>query len=129
MFYWLSSHESKFYALLRIASGFVFIFHGTQKLFGFPSPMPFDAPPLITYVAGPIEFVGGVLIMIGFMTRPAAFLCSGLMAAAYWMGHGTKALLPIDNGGDLAFVLCFLYLFIAAHGSGPFSVDASRGEV
>ena len=128
MFYWLTAHEAKIYAVLRIAAGFVFVFHGTQKLFGFPSPMGFDAPPLITYVAGPIELVGGILILIGFLTRPAAFLCSGLMAAAYWMAHGTKALLPIDNGGELAFVLCFVYLFIAAHGPGIWSIDESRGD-
>lgn len=116
------------YALLRIVAGFLFLWHGAQKLFGFPSPLPAGVPPLIIYVAGSIEFFGGLLIMFGLLTRWSAFLSSGLMAAAYWMGHGTKALLPMQNQGELAALYCFVFLFIAAHGSGIWSLDAARGR-
>ena len=114
------------YALMRIVTGLLFIWHGTQKLFGFPADAR-EAPAFITYIAGPIELVGGILVMIGLLTRWAAFLCSGLMAAAYWMAHGTKAFFPLLNGGELAALYCFIFLFIAAHGAGIWSVDAARG--
>jgi putative oxidoreductase len=113
------------YALLRIVAGFLFLWHGSQKLFGIPLAAP-DAPAFILYVAGPIELLGGTLVLIGLYTRWAAFLCSGLMAAAYWMAHGTKAVLPHLNGGELAALYCFVFLFIAANGAGIWSVDASR---
>jgi putative oxidoreductase len=116
------------FALMRIVVGFLFLWHGAQKLFGYPVPMPPGVPSFITYVAGPIEFIGGTLVMIGLLTRWAAFLCSGLMAVAYWMAHGTKALLPIQNGGDLAVLFCFVFLFISTQGSGVWSVDSIRGK-
>ena len=118
-------YEDETYALLRIMAGLLFLWHGSQKLFGFPKEVP-EAPAFILYVAGPIELVGGLLIAIGLFTRWAAFLCSGLMAAAYWMAHGTKALFPIMNHGELSMIYCFVFLFIAARGSGIWSVDASR---
>jgi putative oxidoreductase len=124
----LSGYSSQSYALMRIVAGFLFLWHGSQKLLGFPPGMPDGVPAFITWVAGPIELVGGVLIAIGLFTREAAFLASGLMAAAYWMAHGTKALLPIQNGGETAALYCFVFLFIAAHGSGIWSVDAARGS-
>ncbi|GJL51387.1 MAG: hypothetical protein NPIRA01_26140 [Nitrospirales bacterium] len=117
------------YALMRIVVGFLFIWHGTQKLFGFPTAMPMEVPGFIIYVAGPIELIGGFLVMIGLFTRWTAFLCSGLMAAAYWMAHGTKALFPLLNGGELAALYCFVFLFISAQGSGIWSVDGSRESV
>ena len=80
-------------------------------------------PAFIVWIAAPIEFFGGVLIMLGLFTRPAAFLSSGLMAVAYWMGHGMQALLPIVNKGELAVIFCFLFLFISAKGAGMWSVD------
>ena len=116
------------YAVLRIASGFLFFWHGTQKLLGFPGGAPEGVPAFVTYVAGPIELIGGAMLMAGFMTRQAAFLCSGLMAAAYWMAHGLKAPLPLQNHGELSFLLCFLFLFISAKGGGIWSVDAARGS-
>lgn len=124
----MSNLNSQAYALLRIVSGFLFLWHGTQKLFGFPVPTPEGAPAFILYIAGPIELVGGLLVMIGLFTRPAAFLSSGLMAAAYWMAHGMKALFPIQNGGDLAILYCFVFLFIATHGGGLWSVDRAQGR-
>jgi putative oxidoreductase len=122
----LDAYEAQLYALLRIVTGFLFLWHGMSKLFGYPMPMPAGVPGFIVWIAGPIEFVGGALVMIGLLTRPAAFLCSGLMAFAYWMGHGTKALLPVVNQGELAVVYCFVFLFIAAHGAGLWSVDGAR---
>jgi putative oxidoreductase len=120
--------DSHLYAVMRIVTGFLFLWHGTQKLLGFP-PLPdgIEIPAFVTYIAGPIELFGGALVMIGLMTRWAGFLCSGQMAAAYWMGHGTNALLPVMNGGELAALYCFVFLFIAAHGGGRWSVDAARG--
>lgn len=113
------------YALMRIVIGLLFLFHGLQKLFGFPKAAP-DMPAFVQFVAGPIELVGGALVMIGLMTSWAAFLCSGLMAAAYWMAHGTKHLIPMLNGGELAILYCFAFLFIAANGSGIWSLDGAR---
>jgi len=114
------------HALLRIVTGLLFVCHGGQKIFGFPVPMPGEAPAFVVWVAGGIELVGGALVTIGLYGKQAAFLCSGLMAAAYWMAHGTKALFPLANGGELAVLYCFVFLFLAAHGSGIWSVDASR---
>ncbi len=122
----MSMYNSHCYALMRMVVGFLFLWHGSQKLFGFPSAIPGQVPPFITYVAGPIELVGGVLVMIGLFTRWAAFLASGEMAVAYWMVHGTKALLPIQNMGELAVVYCFVFLFISTRGGGIWSVDALR---
>ncbi len=115
------------YALMRIVAGFLFLWHGTQKLFGFPGAGP-EAPPFVIYIAGPIELVGGLLVMIGLFGGWAAFLCSGLMAAAYWMAHSFGGLLPIQNRGELAALYCFVFLFISAKGSGIWSVDAARGK-
>jgi putative oxidoreductase len=127
MLSFMKSYEEQTYALLRITTGFIFLFHGSQKLLGFP-PMSYEPPPHILYVAGPIELIGGALIMIGLFTAPIAFLASGLMAAAYWMAHfSAEKFLPIMNGGDAAVMYCFIFLYISAKGSGIWSVDASRG--
>ena len=117
--------EPQTYALMRIVTGFLFMWHGMQKLFGFPGEVPAGAPAFILYTAGPIELIGGVLVMIGLFTRWAAFLCSGLMAAAYWMAHGPNALLPIQNQGELAAIYCFAFLYIAARGPGIWSVESA----
>ncbi len=114
------------HALLRIKAGLLLLWHGSQKLFGFPQAPP-DAPAFIIYVAGSIELVGGILVTIGLFTRQAAFVCSGLMASAYWMAHGAKHLFPLVNGGELAALYCFVFLFIAANGAGMWSADAVRG--
>jgi putative oxidoreductase len=113
------------YALLRMVTGFLFLWHGTQKLFGFPTAMPMEVPGFIIYIAGPIELVGGLLVMVGLFTGWAAFLSSGLMAAAYWMAHGMNAWLPLVNQGELAALYCFVFLYISAQGSGIWSVDNS----
>jgi putative oxidoreductase len=120
----LSAYNLHCYSLMRFVAGFLFLWHGVQKLFGFPEGMPPGVPAFITYIAGPIELFGGALIMIGLFTHWAAFLASGLMACAYWMAHGTKALLPIVNNGELAALYCFVFLFIATQGSGLWSIDS-----
>ena len=122
----ISECSTHCYALMRIVVGFLFLWHGVQKLFGFPTGMPPGVPAFITYVAGPIELIGGILVMIGLFTHWAAFIASGLMAFAYWIGHGTKALLPLQNQGELAALYCFVFLFIAAQGSGIWSIDSMR---
>jgi len=97
-----------------------------QKLLGFPEPAP-GMPAFIVWIAGPIELFGGILVMIGLFTHWAAFFASGLIAFAYWMGHGFHALLPFVNKGEPAVLYCFAFLYISARGSGIWSVDASRG--
>ena len=118
----LDGREEQSYALLRIVTGFLFIWHGTQKLLNFPVELPYPLNPLM-YSAGAIEMVGGVLVMIGLFTRPAAFICSGTMAAAYWMAHGMNNVFPILNKGELAALFCFAFLYIAVRGAGIWSVD------
>ena len=126
MEHFMKRFETQSYALLRIFTGFLFLWHGSQKLLGIPGEAPAGAPAFIIYVAGPIELVGGILILVGLFTRWAAFLCSGLMAGAYWLAHGTQSFLPLLNGGELAVLYCFVFLFISAHGAGIWSIDDAR---
>ncbi len=116
------------YAVLRFVTGLLFLFHGLQKLLGWPLEMGAGIPAFIIYIAGPIELIGGTLVMIGLMTRWAAFVCSGLMAVAYWLAHGSKALFPIMNGGELAIIFCFAFLYISSQGPGIWSLDSMRGK-
>jgi len=131
MLSFMKPYQEHTYALLRIVAGYMFLWHGTRKLFGFPGGEP--ASGYMFWLAGPIELISGVLVMIGLFTRPLAFLCSGFAAAAYWMAHGSfdalpgSALLPITNEGELAVLFCFVFLYIAARGAGIWSVDAARG--
>jgi putative oxidoreductase len=114
------------FALLRIIAGLMFAMHGTQKLLGWP-PMPpgmtGPLPPLLK-VGGGIELVGGLLIAIGLFTGIAAFIASGEMAVAYFIGHASHGVFwPLENKGELAVLYCFIFLFIAAHGAGIWSID------
>ena len=111
--------------LLRIFAGFLMAPHGAQKLFGVlgGEARPFGS---LTWFAGVIELVGGLLVMIGLGTRWAAFILAGQMAVAYWMAHALDAPLPIQNGGELACLYCFVFLFLWANGGGRFSVDGAR---
>jgi len=122
----MTGFSAQTYALLRIVAGFMFLWHGMQKLFGYPGGPLAGVPAFITYIAGPIELLGGILVMLGLFTRWAAFFCSGLMGFAYWMGHGTRALLPALNDGELAALYCFVFLLIAAQGPGIWSIDCKR---
>jgi putative oxidoreductase len=120
----LRGYEPQTYALLRIVAGFLFLWHGMQKLFGFPGELPAGVPAFVTWIGGPIELIGGSLVMIGLFTRWAAFVASGFMACAYWMAHHSmQAPLPILNQGELAVLYCFVFLHIASRGSGIWSVD------
>ena len=111
-------------SVLRIVCGFLFVCAGGMKLLGWFGGMPAGIPmtPLILW-AGIIELVGGALLMAGLATRPVAFLCSGEMAVAYFIGHAPGGFWPILNHGEPAVLLCFIYLHLAAAGGGPISVD------
>jgi len=122
----MSGLTDQTYALLRMVTGFLFLWHGTQKLFSFPIDAMEGIPAFITYGAGGIELIGGALVMVGLLTRWSAFICSGTMAVGYWMAHGFSAPLPIQNGGELAALYCFAFLFIAANGSGIWSLESTR---
>ncbi|MEO1488403.1 MAG: DoxX family protein [Pseudomonadota bacterium] len=111
------------YALMRFFGGLFFVQHGTQKLLNFPSEFTYELNAL-TLAAGWIELILGVAIAVGLFTRISAFLCSGMCAVGYWLAHGLGSFFPINNGGELIALYCFLFLFIACRGSGPYSVDA-----
>jgi putative oxidoreductase len=121
---WLSRHAERIYALLRIVAGILFACHGAQKLFGALGGTAMTSNPMML-AAGIIEFGGGLLIALGLLTSWAAFLASGQMAAAYFMVHAKGGFWPIINKGELAVVYCFLFLYIAARGSGPYGADAA----
>lgn len=108
---------------LRIITGFLLAPHGAQKLFGVLGKEPVDSIFSLSGVAGVLEFFGGIAIILGIFTRQVAFVLSGLMAAAYWMAHGTEAFWPIVNQGELAALYCFVFLFLSAHGGGAFSIE------
>jgi putative oxidoreductase len=105
-------------------SGLLFLQHGTTKYLSLPATKISGASPLtLSGAAGMIELVGGVLIVIGLFTRPAAFVASGTMAFAYFLAHLPRGFFPLQNGGELAALYCFVFLFLAAAGGGAWSVD------
>ena len=122
----LSRFEGPAYALLRIVSGLLFLFHGLQKVFGMYGGQAVELASR-PGLAGIIELVAGTLIMIGLFTSVAAFIASGEMAFAYFLGHAPRGLWPVQNGGELAALYCFIFLFIASRGSGMASADGLRG--
>jgi putative oxidoreductase len=115
-------------AALRIITAALFISHGLVKLFGIPAGAAPGMQPLASMLgaAAVLEVGGGFLVLIGLMTRPAAFLLSGQMAFAYFIAHAPKAFHPLLNGGEAAILFCFIFLYIAAAGPGAFSVDRRR---
>lgn len=122
----LGRYSEYVYAIFRVVVGFMFMLHGTQKMFGWPPAKQGGGGELsaLILVAAIIELVGGFLVMIGFFSSFAAFLASGLMAVAYFMAHQPQGALPIMNGGETAVLYCFAFLYIAAKGSGILSVDS-----
>jgi putative oxidoreductase len=129
----ITQTPSKFHTLalnlLRIMAGFLFLPHGAQKLFGLFGGFggqPGATAPLLSLmgVAGTLEFFGGLLVMCGLFTRPIAFILSGQMAAAYFMGHFPQGFWPLLNGGELAALYSFVFLLLAAGGGGDFGLDA-----
>jgi putative oxidoreductase len=114
-------------SILRIFTGLALLQHGTGKILGFPA-VPSLANVQIGSLAGAaglIELIGGILFTIGLFTRPVAFILSGFTAAAYFMAHAGKGFYPILNGGELAALYCFVFLYFAFAGAGPWSVDAA----
>jgi putative oxidoreductase len=112
------------YALLRIFSGAMFMLHGTQKILGWP-PDKMGKPPIMSIagIGGLIELVCGALILVGLLTTIAAFIASGEMAVGYWMFHAKNGFIPNVNQGEMAVLYCFVFLYIAANGSGLWSID------
>ena len=114
-------------SVLRIMAGLMFLQHGIAKLFGFP-PIPYFANLQLFSLlglAGVLELVGGILLILGLFTRPVAFILSGEMAVAYFMGHAPKGFMPLVNQGELAVLFCFIFLYLASAGAGPWSLDAA----
>jgi putative oxidoreductase len=112
-------------SLLRMVAAALFIEHGTQKYLGFPIPFPMGEIHSFSLfgLAGALELVGGILLLLGLLSRPVAFLLSGEMAIAYFMAHAPQGFYPIANGGEAAILYCFVFLLIAVAGPGPLSLD------
>lgn len=116
-------------SILRIVAALIFIEHGTQKLFGFPARAAGGAAPELfsmIWFAAALELGGGLLLLVGLFTRPVAFILAGEMAFAYWIAHAPRNPFPALNGGDAAILYCFVFLYLAAAGAGPWSVDRTR---
>lgn len=125
---WCAGWAPYLLSVLRIVTAFLFMEHGTMKLFGFPAPMG-DIPLFsLMGVAGSLEVFGGFLILIGLFTRPVAFLLSGEMAFAYFMAHAPNGFWPVLNHGEPAALYCFIFLYLAAADGGPWSLDRLFGQ-
>ena len=121
----LSNRAPQVLSLLRIISGLLFLQHGTAKVLGFPlvegmPPPGFSIPGL----SGPLELIFGTLLVLGLFTRPVAFLASGFCAVGYFFAHAGQGFFPILNGGELIALYCFVFLYLAFAGAGPWSLDA-----
>ena len=127
--------EPRILSILRIVTGLLFLEHGTQKIFNFPprpNPRAYELFTLVPGLAGILELGGGVLIALGLFTRPVAFLLSGEMAFAYFMSHAPRGFFPISmggNGGELAILYCFVFLYFTFVGAGVWSLDESRASI
>jgi putative oxidoreductase len=116
-------------AALRVMTGLLFLEHGTTKYFKFPLTDSFkDGVEVFSLMglAGALEVIGGILIVIGLFTRVTAFALAGMMAVAYFLAHAPQGFFPVNNKGEAAILYCFIFLFLAAAGAGPYSLDASR---
>jgi putative oxidoreductase len=130
----MSKWSSALLSVLRIMSGLLFLEHGTSKEFGFPpemaaahaGPAPAHYMVLMHQGSGVLELVGGILLVVGLFTRLSAFILSGEMAVAYFMVHAKMGFYPINNHGEIAVLYCFVFLYLAAAGAGPFSLDRLR---
>lgn len=112
-------------SLLRIMSGLLFLQHGTAKVLGFPPVEGMPPPGLsIAGLSGPLELIFGTLLVLGLFTRPVAFLASGFCAVGYFFAHASGGFFPILNGGELIALYCFVFLYLAFAGAGPWSLDA-----
>ena len=124
----LNAHAPKVLAALRIMTALLFMEHGLIKLFGFPPGAAPGKVPLagLLGVAGLLEAVGGLLILLGLFTRPVAFLLAGQMAVAYFMAHAPSSLYPALNHGEPAILFCFIFLYLSVAGPGAWSLDGGR---
>jgi putative oxidoreductase len=113
-------------SILRIMTGLLVLQHGLSKFFGWPTPAPGESLGTLMLIAAILETVGALLIIVGLFTRVTAFVLAGFMAAAYFMAHAPQAFFPILNQGELAIMYCFVFLYLAAAGGGPYSIDATR---
>ncbi len=123
----LDKYSGPLLSILRAVTGLLFLEHGTAKLLQFPPTEMFAQAPAtgsLIWVAGVLELVGGLLVMLGLGTRVTAFILSGQMAVAYWMAHAPQSQYPLVNGGESAILFCFVFLYLAAAGGGPLSLDA-----
>ncbi|MDP2116546.1 MAG: DoxX family protein [Brevundimonas sp.] len=125
MFDRFNAYQPQLLSILRIMSGLLFLQHGTAKVLGFPAveglpPPGFSLPGL----SGPLELILGLLLVLGLFSRLAAFLAAGFCAVGYWIAHGMQGFFPILNGGELIALYCFVFLYLAAAGPGPWSLDA-----
>jgi putative oxidoreductase len=123
VFRWLQRFSPQLLSLMRIAVGLTFIEHGTQKLLNFPVPRPGLSLPLLLFT-GILETVGGAMVTLGLKTRLFAFLLSGELAVGYWWLHAPRSPFPMANGGEAMVLYCFVFLYLAALGAGPWSLDA-----
>jgi putative oxidoreductase len=116
--------SSQLLSIFRIVAAFLFMQHGAQKLLGFPAA-PQSEPALFSLIglAGVLELIGGLLLLLGLFTRPVAFVLAGQMAVAYFMAHAPRGFWPLLNGGELAALYCFAFLYLAAAGGGVWSID------
>ena len=127
MFDRLCAYQPQALAALRIITALLFIEHGTQKFFDFPpAEQPFGNLMNIIGIAGALEIVGGLLILVGLFTRRVAFVLCGFMAVAYFMAHAPQSFYPINNRGDAAILFCFIFLYLTAAGPGAFALDNRR---
>jgi len=117
-------------SVFRIVTALLYLEHGTAKLFGFPHVATFDDLKLLSLIglAGVLEIVGSLAILLGFYTRVVAFILSGEMAVAYFMAHSPQSFFPLLNHGEAAVFYCFAFLYLSAAGGGPWSLDYSRGK-
>jgi putative oxidoreductase len=125
----LARWSPRLLSVLRVVTAFLFMSHGLQKVLELPEPRPTPVDlTSLSGTAGIMELVGGALLLIGLFTRPVAFVLSGLMAAAYFIAHAPRGFWPLLNHGELAALYSFVFLYLAAAGGGPWSVDALRGR-
>ena len=126
---WADRHSAKMLSVLRIVTALLFLSHGLSKIFGIPmSSASFPSPWTLLWIAGMLELIGGALLLIGLLSRPVAFLLAGEMAVAYWLVHAPDNFWPVLNGGEAAILFCFIFLYVAMRGPGPWSVDALLGR-
>jgi putative oxidoreductase len=124
----LNAWAPRMLSVLRIMAALVLLQYPFMKLLSFPAAVNFAPFGSLPWIAAVIEIVTGLLILVGFFTRPAAFLLAGTMAAAYFIGHAPRGFYPVQNGGNLPIMFCFTFLYLVFAGPGPWSVDAQRSS-